>query len=243
MPMAVMDSIFMGIESREHPTHFAKLQLFEPPPGAAPEFVSEFYRSLLSQSDVDPMMRRRPVRRASSLGQWGWTEDEEVDLEYHVRLSGLPNPGRVRELLEVVSRLHGALLDRHRPWWECYVIGGLADGRFAVYTKLHHALMDGVAAMQRLTAGLTTDPNGTVQPPWSPQGGPTASRGSSLPGSVLDRVWATGRLARNMAAARPFQAPKSMLKVKIVGSAARSDNPSPVSKRSAASKRINAYGV
>jgi WS/DGAT/MGAT family acyltransferase len=235
--MAVMDSVFMSIESREHPTHFAKLHLFEPPSGAGPAYVSEFYRSLLEHTEVDPMMRRRPVRGASSLGQWAWTEDAEVDLEYHVRLSGLPHPGRVRELLEVVSRLHGALLDRHRPLWECYVIGGLADGRFAVYTKLHHALMDGVAGMQRLTAGLTTDPEGTARPPWAVRDGQGngAEKQQGVLGSVWGRVRDTTQLAGNLAAAqpslvkalastvreetaaRPFQAPKSMLNVRIGG--------------------------
>lgn len=237
VPMAVMDSIFMSIESREHPTHFAKLQLFEPPEGAGPGFVSEFYRSLLAHTEVDRMMRRRPVRSAASFGQWTWTEDAVIDLEYHVRLSALPHPGRVRELLEVVSRLHGGLLDRHRPLWECYVIGGMADGRIAVYTKLHHALMDGVAGMQRLTAGLTRDPNGVARPPWAPQGG-DGSGAATQPGllnSVWGRVRGTTQLAGNLASAQPallkalagtvrektaaipFQAPKTMLNVKIGG--------------------------
>jgi WS/DGAT/MGAT family acyltransferase len=238
--MAVMDSIFWNLESREHPTHFAKLQLFRPPADAGPEFVSEFYRELLTHTEVDRLMRRRPVRSATSLGQWSWTEDEEVDLEYHVRLTALPYPGRVRELLALVSRLHGTLLDRHRPLWECYVIEGLEDGRFAVYTKLHHALMDGVAGMQRLTAGLSTDVNGKARPPWAPQGdaatsGPGEKSSSGLLSGAWDRVRSVGETAANIASAQPalvralrdtlrddtaalpFQAPKSMLNVKIAG--------------------------
>jgi WS/DGAT/MGAT family acyltransferase len=238
--MAVMDSIFWNLESREHPTHFAKLQLFRPPAGAGPEFVSEFYRELLTHTEVDPLMRRRPVRSASSLGQWSWTEDDEVDLEYHVRLTALPYPGRVRELLALVSRLHGTLLDRHRPLWESYVIEGLEDGRFAVYTKLHHALMDGVSGMQRLTAGLSTDANGKAKPPWAPRGDAAVSasagqESSGLLSGAWDRVRKTGEFAGKIAAAQPallkamrdtmsddaaalpFQAPKSMLNTKIAG--------------------------
>ncbi len=241
--MAVMDSVFMNIESREHPTHFAKLQLFQPPEGSGPEYVSEFYRSLLTHTAVDPLMRRRPVRSMSSLGQWSWTEDDEVDLEYHVRLSALPHPGRVRELLELVSRLHGTLLDRQRPLWECHVIAGLADGRFGVFTKLHHALMDGVAGMQRLTAGLTLNADGTAQPPWAPHG-PAAAKAAEeepegLVSSVINSTWGrlrdTTQMAGNLVSAQPalfkaltstirdetaalpFQAPKSMLNVKIGG--------------------------
>ena len=74
-----------------------------------------------------------------------WAFDRDLDLEYHLRRSALPSPGRVRELLELTSRLHGTLLDRHRPLWETHLVEGLNDGRFAVYTKIHHALVDGVS--------------------------------------------------------------------------------------------------
>ena len=77
-----------------------------------------------------------------------WAYDEDIDIDYHVRRSALPTPGRVRELLELTSRLHTSLLDRHRPLWEAHVVEGLSDGRFAVYTKIHHALIDGVSALK-----------------------------------------------------------------------------------------------
>ena len=75
-----------------------------------------------------------------------WVDDEQFDIEYHVRHSALPKPGRVRELLELVSRLHSTRLACERPLWEWHVIEGLRDGRVAMYTKLHHALVDGVSA-------------------------------------------------------------------------------------------------
>ena len=96
-----------------------------------------------------------------------WSFDRDLDLEYHLRRSALPSPGRVRELLELTSRLHGTLLDRHRPLWEAHLVEGLADGRFAVYTKVHHALLDGVTAMKTMRRALSTDPQDTdLRVPW-----------------------------------------------------------------------------
>src|SRR5262249_45376268 len=87
----------------------------------------------------------------------GWSSATDVDLDYHVRRSALPGPGRVRELLELVSRLHSGMLDRHRPLWETHVIEGLDDGRFAVYTKIHHGLVDGVSTINLLQGSLSAD--------------------------------------------------------------------------------------
>ena len=187
LPMPVMDSLFLLAESREHPTHVGGLQLYRTPDGASPDYLSEAYHDLLTYTDISPTMRRRPVRSPLTLGQWAWEEDTDVELDYHVRLSALPSPGRVRELLELVSRLHGSLLDRHRPLWEFHLIEGLRDGRFATYVKVHHALMDGVSAVRTLSRGLTTDPSLPALPPWAPRrrtgDSPASSSGSSSSGS------------------------------------------------------------
>ena len=74
---------------------------------------------------------------------WAYDDNADIDVDYHIRRSALAWPGRVRELLELASRLHTSLLDRHRPLWELYVVEGLNDGRFAMYSKMHHALIDG----------------------------------------------------------------------------------------------------
>ena len=102
MPMAVMDSILMSIESREHQAYCAKRRLSEPAAGSGPGYVSEFHRELLTHAAVEPMMRRRPARGASSPCRWAWTEDDEVDLEYQPRPSVPLRPRRVPEPLEVV---------------------------------------------------------------------------------------------------------------------------------------------
>lgn len=238
LPMPLTDSMFLLVESREHPTHVGGLQLFRAPEDAGPGFLSETYRELLTYTAISRTMRRRPVRSPLTLGQWSWQEDPDIELDYHVRLSALPNPGRVRELLELVSRLHGTLLDRHRPLWEFHLIEGLTDGRFATYVKVHHALMDGVSAVRKLSRGLTFDPALPALPPWAPRrrtsGSATGgSDGGAIPG--LGALVSTARGVAEFAAAPPtmakalwdllgdtgatgpFSAPRTMFNVPIGG--------------------------
>ncbi|MDQ3405117.1 MAG: wax ester/triacylglycerol synthase family O-acyltransferase [Actinomycetota bacterium] len=237
--MPVTDSMFLLGESREHPLHVGGLQIFELPDGAGPDFVGALHRELLTEVDIRPLFRRRPRGPVGSFGQWAWTNDDQLDLEYHVRLSALPTPGRVRELLELVSRLHGSLLDRHRPLWECHLIEGLQGNRFAIYTKVHHALVDGVSALRLLQRSLSEDPaERGMRPPWAPPVRADAVREparDSSPPSPFHSLRAAAKVVRDVvglapAAARyanqafrdqsatlPFQAPKSMLNVPITG--------------------------
>ncbi|WP_373696328.1 WS/DGAT/MGAT family O-acyltransferase [Actinomycetospora flava] len=157
--MSFRDAMFLLAESRERPTHVGSLMLFDRPEGSGPDFLADLHRTLVSGDvEVAPLFRRRATRGLSTLGQWAWVNDDDIDIEYHVRLSALPRPGRIRELLELVSRLHGSLLDRHRPLWEFHLIEGVEGDRFAVYGKIHHAMMDGVRAMRHLEKALSTDP-------------------------------------------------------------------------------------
>src|SRR3546814_5913225 len=73
-----------------------------------------------------------------------WEEDRQIDLEYHFRHSALPLPGGERELGVLISRLHSNAMDFNRPLWECHLIEGLEDRRFALYMKMHHSLVDGI---------------------------------------------------------------------------------------------------
>ena len=86
---------------------------------------------------------------------WTYDDADDVDIDYHVRRSALPTPGRVRELLELTSRWHSGLLDRHRPLWEAHFVEGLNDGRFALYSKFHHSLIDGVSALRLMQRTLS----------------------------------------------------------------------------------------
>ncbi|MBK7508080.1 MAG: hypothetical protein IPI16_07945 [Comamonadaceae bacterium] len=135
------DSAFLWMETRNQPMHVAGLNIYSPPPGAGPHFVSQLLAGWGRHLSALPPFNQRPVLRR---GLWYWEDDTEFELDYHLRHLALPHPGRIRELLAMISRLHGNLLDRNRPLWEAYVIEGLPQGRFATYTKIHHALVDGV---------------------------------------------------------------------------------------------------
>ncbi|MBJ7337917.1 wax ester/triacylglycerol synthase family O-acyltransferase [Mycolicibacterium sp.] len=225
------DSMFLFGESREHPMHVAGLQLFEPPEGAGPEFIRDMYETIVKNDDFQPTFRKHPGRLLGGISNVAWAFDDDVDIDHHLRRSGLPRPGRVRELLELVSRLHGTLLDRHRPLWEASLIEGLGDGRFAVYTKVHHSLLDGVSAQRLMIRSLTTDPDDhEIRVPWAL--GPRQRRKTEGSSSTLRSITGTvGSLASlapstlSIAKAAlleqqltlPFRAPKTMFNVPIGG--------------------------
>ena len=240
--MPLNDSLFLIGESRQTPMHVGGMLLFEPPADAGPGWMAQQFRDSLHHTDVDPRLARRPYRKAG-VGPWEWEADDSVDLEYHVRHSALPHPGRIRELLTLIGRLHGTLLDRSRPLWETHFIEGLEDGRVAVYTKMHHAMVDGVSAMRMLERSLSTSPDSMPQPAtWSPQQrGPRPPRPAKLTGLAAVTDAAKGavtgamggvkavtgaseatlrsmvRSFREEALAMPFQAPRSVLNVPITG--------------------------
>jgi len=173
------DAIFFLPESREQPMHVASLQLYQLPADAGPGWVGDLHERWVASGEVRSLFRRRPERSLRTFGAWNWAVDDEVDLDYHVRLSALPGPGRVRELLALVSRLHATPIDRRRPLWELHLVEGLEGGRFAIYTKIHHALLDGVAGMRLLGEVLSEDPGERTPPLWAPRG----ERGGSTIGA------------------------------------------------------------
>lgn len=227
--MMPTDAVFLLGESREHPMHVGGLQLYEPPEGAGRGFVRELYDRLVAQQDFQPTFLKRPATFLGGIANLAWSYDKNVDIDYHVRRSALPSPGRVRDLLELTSLLHSSLLDRHRPLWEAHVIEGLQDGRFAVYTKFHHALIDGVSALKLMQRALSNDPDDPeIRAIWSlPKRKRKSSPSSPLSslmhtaGSIAALGPSTVSLARaallEQQLTLPFGAPRTMLNVKIGG--------------------------
>ena len=149
------------------PMHVGGLQLFTKPEGAGRNYVHDLYEPAPRHRRHRAAVPQAPVAVGATGGQWVWREDDEFDIEYHVRHSALPKPGRVRELLELCSRLHSTRLAIERPLWEWHLIEGLRDGRVAMYAKLHHALVDGVSAMRLLQSILSHRPGRAGMPaPW-----------------------------------------------------------------------------
>lgn len=229
--MSPTDSVFLLGESREHPFHVGALQLFKPPEGAGLEFVRDLYEGMVTQTDFQPTFRKHPATLFGGIANVGWAFDNDIDVDYHLRRSALPSPGRVRDLLELTSRMHGTLLDRHRPLWEAHLIEGLSDGRFAVYTKVHHSLLDGVSALKLTQRTLSKDPDDReIRVPWTLKPKKREKKGAgpsllqslaSTAGSVAGLAPSTWSLARAALLEQqltiPFGAPKTMFNVKIGG--------------------------
>jgi diacylglycerol O-acyltransferase / wax synthase len=228
--MSPLDSVFLMTESREHPMHVGGLQLFEPPEGAGPDFVREIHDALVANRNFQPTFRKRPALVFGGLPSVAWTYDDadDVDVDYHVRRSALPTPGRVRELLELTSRWHSGLLDRHRPLWEAHFVEGLNDGRFALYSKFHHSLIDGVSATKLMQRSLSKDPDSSELhaiwdlPKRHREAKPSQRQSlTQLAGSIAAYGPSTWSLARaalfEQQLTLPFAAPRTMLNVPIGG--------------------------
>jgi diacylglycerol O-acyltransferase len=229
------DSAFLWMETRNQPMHVAGLNIYSPPPGAGPHFVSKLLADWGRHLSALPPFNQRPVLR---FGLWYWEDDTEFELDYHLRHLALPHPGRIRELLAMISRLHGNLLDRNRPLWEAYVIEGLPQGRFAIYTKIHHALVDGVTGARIMAESLARTAEEDKPPVWAQAYSrhPTVRREAPAQG-LLQQLASAARAGRDIlpgvasglwdivrtgepdsANALPFHAPPTPFNVEISGS-------------------------
>jgi hypothetical protein len=133
---------FLFTEKRTTPMHIAVLGIYKIPKGSD---EAKFLQRLVDTvGDIERFRFPFGSRLHSSLTGPSWIADDDIDISYHLRRSGLATPGDFEQLFTLVSRLHGTSLDRERPLWEQHLINGLEGNRFAIYTKLHHAAIDGV---------------------------------------------------------------------------------------------------
>ncbi|MFT4998044.1 MAG: diacylglycerol O-acyltransferase [Chitinophagales bacterium] len=163
--LTLADASFLIAESRQTPMHVGGLNLYTMPEGVnETEYLHDIADRLRCQGAL-----RFPfgeVLKMGALGAYGsiyLQRDNAVDMDYHIRHSALPKPGRYRELFVLVSRLHSALLDRSRPLWELHLIEGLPDRQFATYFKIHHSVMDGIGAMHFSASMLTENPKQKIK--------------------------------------------------------------------------------
>ena len=187
--LSPLEAAWLYVDTPQTPMQVASLQIYSPPPGAPDDFVGRMLADFRATSRCGPPWNQKLA------GWWfdryfpTWTSEEHVDLDYHVRHSALPRPGGERELGVLVSQLHSHPLDLTRPPWECDFIEGLEGGRFAIYTKMHHSLIDGVSGMRLLQRKLTPDPDRRDMPaPWADDDSPVAGERSSPPVESLDEA-------------------------------------------------------
>jgi diacylglycerol O-acyltransferase len=157
--MRAMDAAFLAMERPAEPRHLGSLTIFGPGPDGP--LTYDVVRALVEQRlALIASARRVVVETPLGLGRPSWGRAHGFDLEFHLRLDAVAAPGGSRELADLVAHAHAIPLDRSRPLWELWFIEGLADGRVALYAKVHMAAIDDVTGAEVMTALLDTDPDG-----------------------------------------------------------------------------------
>jgi diacylglycerol O-acyltransferase / wax synthase len=161
-----LDASFLYVETGAQFGHVSSLSIYARPEDDPDYDPFGAWRAQIERRLhlLEPL-RRRLREVPLGLDHPYWIEDPDFDLDFHVRHSGVPPPGRDDQIAEVVARIVGRPLDRSRPLWETYVIEGLPEGRFGILTKVHHATIDGAAGAELLVLMLDGDPSGDVLPP------------------------------------------------------------------------------
>ncbi|RKG34574.1 WS/DGAT/MGAT family O-acyltransferase [Acinetobacter tianfuensis] len=231
-PLHPIDFIFLSLEKRQQPMHVGGLFLFQIPDNAPASFIQDLVTDIRNSKSI-------PIPPFNNkLNGFFWDEDEEFDLDHHFRHIALPQPGRIRELLTYISQEHSALIDRAKPLWTCHIIEGIEGNRFAMYFKIHHAMVDGIAGMRLVQKSLAHDPDTkSIVPPWCVEGPrakrlkqPKVSRAKSILNGLKSQIQATPRVAyelsqtvmkdmgRNPDYVSSFQAPSSILNQRVSSS-------------------------
>ncbi|MEP6723261.1 MAG: wax ester/triacylglycerol synthase family O-acyltransferase [Variovorax sp.] len=164
-----LDSTFLHLETPEMPMHVGSLNVLDLPEGYEGDFYEDAKAYLLSRIHLADVFTRKLALMPFDLSNPVWVDDEDIDIDYHVRHVTLPSPGTNRQLQQYVARLHSTLLDRSRPLWEFFIIDGLKSGQVALYTKVHHAGIDGQAGVEVGKAIFDMEPTGRVVKPPRPR--------------------------------------------------------------------------
>jgi WS/DGAT/MGAT family acyltransferase len=185
--LSALDVSFLYLETPTTPMHVGSVARFEPP--ADRPFDYEALRTLVSRRiGLAPRYRQKVRWVPGHIANPIWVDDEDFDITYHVRRSALPKPGSDAQLRSLVGRLQARQLDRNRPLWEIYLVEGLADGQFAIITKTHHAMVDGISAVDIATLILDLEPTPRQTPDdsWVPR--PEPSRLGLVAGALTDTL-------------------------------------------------------
>ena len=198
-----IDASFLHQEGRSSHMHIGGVLLFEGPPPAFEDYL-EHVRGRLH---LVPRYRQKLATPPLETGRPLWVDDPDFNLEYHVRHTALPAPGTEDQLFLLASRIASQQLDRSKPLWENWLVEGLADGRFALISKTHHALVDGISGVDLASVLLDierrpkrdADAEAELEP-WRPEHEPS-SAGLVLAGARGVVNTTASLLTRTLAAA------------------------------------------
>jgi WS/DGAT/MGAT family acyltransferase len=199
-----LDSSFLHLERGGAHMHVASTTLFQ---GPAPSH-EQLQAHLASRLHLVPRFRQKLRFVPYGQGRPVWVDDPQLNLDYHVRHTALPSPGSEEQLRILAARIFSQRLDRTKPVWECWLVDGVEGDRFALVTKSHHCLVDGVSGVDITTVlfdAAPEPPTLPAPPPWVPE--PEPSDAQLLAEAVLERVTSPREALRGLRAAarRPRQ--------------------------------------
>jgi diacylglycerol O-acyltransferase len=199
--LSALDTTFLHVEDDVSHMHLGSVGLFEGPPPAHEDLLAVIEAKL----HLAPRYRQRVRFIPFGAGRPVWVDDPHFHLDYHVRRTALPAPGGAEQLRLLVGRVMSQQLDRARPLWELWVVEGVADGRWALISKLHHSMVDGVSASSLITALMdpVRDAPLPTARPWRPA--PEPGGAALVAGALAER--ATRPLHRLSAGARALRDP------------------------------------
>jgi diacylglycerol O-acyltransferase / wax synthase len=196
--LSALDSSFLHLERDAAHMHVAGCAIF----GGEPPTHKELMDALDARLHLVPRYRQRLASVPFEQGRPVWVDDPHFNLAYHVRHSALPDPGAEEQLMRMTGRVFSQTLDRSRPLWELWLVEGLSGDRFALLSKTHHALVDGISGVDIMTVLFDTSPDPMpVAPPdheWVPR--PLPSRAQLLADALLERATVPGEMARGVRA-------------------------------------------
>lgn len=193
--LSALDASLLYLEDATTPMHIGGVAVFRTPRSG---FDHDRLLTLIEQRlSLVPRYRQRVLHVPGHLARPVWTDDTDFDITHHVRLSALPRPGTEEQLNHLVARLMSRPLDHHRPLWEVYLVEGLQRNRFALVTKTHHAMIDGIGAIEIGQVILDVSPNQQSRDEglWMPEPQPSTVR--LVADAVSEVIRQPGELVEN----------------------------------------------
>jgi diacylglycerol O-acyltransferase len=193
-----LDTSFLHLEDATSHMHVASVMIFEGPPPPYDELLEAFERRL----PLVPRYRQRLALVPLGQGRPKWVDDPHLNLRYHVRSAALPSPGSEDQLKDLAGRVFSQQLDRDKPLWEVWLVEGLEDDRFAVLSKTHHALVDGISGVDIISVLFDTSPEPAAPTGpgdrWLPR--PLPSPAQLLGEALVERATLPGEITRSVRA-------------------------------------------
>jgi diacylglycerol O-acyltransferase / wax synthase len=192
--LQVLDELFLHLEGPNTHMHVGGIAIFE---GPAPEY-EEVLDMIGARLDMVPRFRQKLATVPFGLGRPVWIDDAHFHLEYHVRQTALPHPGDSQRLKRLVARVMSQQLDRSKPLWEMWVAEGLQGDRFALISKTHHCIIDGISGADIMSVLLDFAPeaNEMTATPWRPRPQPTQDE--LLADAVRERLTSPAEIVRSL---------------------------------------------